>query len=300
MKFGKLVSVLFLLLVLTPMVNAVTDPYLEISKGNVPGHIRIHKFGHNEALSTNFETVWSGSNIYVYPAAATLMNLTSTDVDDLMGDTGAWNVTIYGLDAGYNLINETIALNGQTRVPTTLQYLRVYRMIVRNVGATGWNEGIIYLGTGATVAGVPTNQYAIVDANYGQTMMSQYTIPDGYTGYLTRIGITCYTANKAFEVYLRTKPVGESWLRAEEYHMISGQTVEHDFLPPIPLVARTDIEFMGKVDVAGGKTEVNYDLVLVEDGYELITDVGQASGNTTLYLILFMVLLGFVAMWRGK
>ena len=293
--------ILFILLLsFTPMVNAVTDPYLEISKGNVPGHTRIHKFGHNEALSTNFESIWSGSNIYVYPAAATLMNLTSTDVDDLMGDTGAWNVTIYGLDAGYNQINETVALNGQTRVPTTLQYLRVYRMIVRNVGATGWNEGIIYLGTGVTAAGVPTNKYAIIDANYGQTMMTTYTIPEGYTGYLIRVGITSYTANKAFEVYLRTRSTGESWLRKEEYHMASGQSVEHPFTPPMPIEAHTDIQFMGKVDVAGGVTEVNYDLVLVEDGYELITDVGQASGNTTLYLILFMVLLGFVAMWRGK
>ena len=293
--------ILFILLLsFTPMVNAVTDPYLEISKGNVPGHTRIHKFGHNEALSTNFESIWSGSNIYIYPAAATLMNLTSTDVDDLMGDTGAWNVTIYGLDAGYNQINETVALNGQTRVPTTLQYLRVYRMVVRNVGATGWNEGIIYLGTGVTAAGVPTNKYAIIDANYGQTMMTTYTIPDGYTGYIIRVGITSYTANKAFEVYLRTRPTGESWLRKEEYHLSSGQSVEHPFTPPMPIEARTDIQFMGKVDVAGGVTEVNYDLVLVEDGYELITDVGQASGNTTLYLILFMVLLGFVAMWRGK
>ena len=293
--------ILFILLLsFTPMVNAVTDPYLEISKGNVPGHTRIHKFGHNEALSTNFESIWSGSNIYVYPAAATLMNLTSTDVDDLMGDTGAWNVTIYGLDAGYNQINETVALNGQTRVPTTLQYLRVYRMVVRNVGATGWNEGIIYLGTGVTAAGVPTNKYAIIDANYGQTMMSQYTIPDGYTGYLTRIGITCYTANKAFEVYLRTKPVGESWLRAEEYHMISGQTVEHDFLPPIPLVARTDIEFMGKVDVAGGKTEVNYDLVLVQDGYELVSDETQKANNILLYLLIIIIIFGLLAFGRRR
>jgi len=68
----------------------------------------------------------------------------------------------------------------------------------------------------------------------------------------------------------------------------------------MPIASRTDIEFMGKVDVAGGLTEVNYDLVLVEDGYTLVTDSVQASGNTTLYLILFLMLMGFVAMWRGK
>ena len=293
--------ILFILLLsFTPMVNAVTDPYLEISKGNVPGHTRIHKFGHNEGLSTSFETIWSGSNLYTYPPAATLMNISSSDVDDLAGDTGAWNVTVYGLDAGYNFINETLQLNGQNPVSTTLQYLRVYRMITRESGSSGYNEGIIYLGTGAVVAGAPTNKYGIIDANYGQTFMSQFTIPDGYIGYLTNIGITCYTANKGFEIYLRNRPVNESWLRKEEYHMVSGENVQHLLLPPVPIAPRTDIEFMGKVDVAGGVTEVNYDIVLVEDGYTLVTDSVQASGNTTLYLILFLMMMGFVAMWRGK
>jgi len=296
---------LVLLLLAPVLVSAdYTDPLFEISKGNVPGHMRIHKFGHNEALSVNFETIWSGSDIYVYSGAATVMNLTSTDVDDVPLDTGAWNVTIYGLDAGYNMINETLQLNGQTSVSTVLQYLRVYRMIVREAGATGWNEGIIYLGTGVTVAGVPTNKYAIIDANYGQTMMTQYTIPDGYTGYLIRIGMTTFTTNKAFEVYLRTKPTGESWLRKEEYHMASGQSIEHSFNPPIPIAARTDIDFMGKVDVAGGVTEINYDLILVEDGYSLITeettDVNISSTTVDLvsnipFIWALFVVFGIIA-----
>ena len=35
------------------------DPMLELSKGNIPGHSRIHTFGHNEAVGTNLETIWS-------------------------------------------------------------------------------------------------------------------------------------------------------------------------------------------------------------------------------------------------
>ena len=156
---------LFLLLLMSaPMVSAdYRDPYLEISKGNVPGHLQTHKFGHNEALSTSFETIWSGSNLYTYPAAATFMNLTSTDIDDVPLDTGAWNVTIFGLDAAYNQINETLQLNGQTRVQTTNQYLRVFRAFIRETGTTMSNEGITYLGTGATAVGVPTNIYLIID-----------------------------------------------------------------------------------------------------------------------------------------
>jgi len=295
---------MILLLVLTPMIPFVNadyqDPYLEISKGNVPGHLRVHKFGHNEALSTNFETIWSGSVIYTYPAAATIMNISSSDVDDLAGDTGAWNVTIYGLDAGYDFINETLQLNGQNPVSTTLQYLRVYRMVTRKSGATGYNEGIIYLGTGAVVAGAPANKYSIIDANYGQTMQTMFTIPDGYTGYLTRIGITCYTANKAFEVYMRTRPVNESWLRKEEYHMTSGQGLEHPLTPPIPIPSRTDVEFMGKVDVSGGVSEVNYDLILVEDGYALIVDDNAATNNSLLYVVGLLIVISLIGLSRRK
>jgi len=284
-----------------PIINAdYQDPFFEISKGNIPGHIRIHKFGHNEALSTNFETIWSGSNLYVYPPTATLMNISSSDVDDLVGDTGAWNVTVYGLDAGYSFINETLQLNGQNPVSTTLQYIRVYRMIVRQSGSTGYNEGIIYLGTGAVVAGVPVNKYSIIDANYGQTFQSMYTIPDGYTGYLTRIGITCYTSNKAFEVYLQTRTFGESFLRKEEFHMISGENIQHSFIPPMPIEARTDIEFMGKVDVSGGVTEINYDLVLVEDRYTLIVDDNAVTNNSLLYVVGLLIVIGIIGLSRRR
>jgi len=293
----------FLVLVcfLVPMVGAdYTDPDLAISKNLVTGHWKIHKFGHNEGLSTDLETIWSGSNIYTYPPAATIMNLTSTDADDNMGGTGAWGVTVYGLDGNYDMINETMQLNGLNPIPTTLKYLRVYRMFIRQSGTTGFNEGIIYLGTGASAAGVPTNKYAIIDQNYGQTMMTQFTIPNGYTGYLKRFTISCYTTNKNFESYLRIRWIGESWRRIEESNMIAGSSLTIPYEPPLPIQAKTDIEFIGKVDVAGGFTEVNYDLILVKDGYSLITnptlDVNIAESEVD-YLSNSMILwLVFITM----
>ena len=290
MKLRWLSLFIILLLALTPMINAdYTDPDLEISKDNVPGHWRIHKFGHNEGLSTDLETIWSGSNIYTYPLAATIMNLTSTDADDNMGGTGAWGVTVYGLDGNYNMINETMQLNGQNTIPTTLKYLRVYRVFTRQAGATGFNEGIIYLGTGASAAGVPTNKYAIIDQNYGQTMMTQFTIPNGYTGYLTRFTISSWTATKNFESYMRIRWVGESWRRIEENNVVAGaSSLTVSYTPPLPIPAKTDIEFIGKVDVAGGVTEVNYDLILVEDGYELITETVTTANSTPNYLPIYL------------
>jgi len=273
MKKQLIALIVIFSFLISPVSADKEEPYLEISKGTTDGHIHVHKFGHNEDLDTSLETIWSGSSIYTYPAAATFMNLTSTDVDDVPLDTGAWNVTIFGLDANYNQINETLQLNGQTRVQTTNQYLRVFRAFIRETGTTLSNEGIIYLGTGATVAGVPANIYLMIDQNYGQTMMTQYTIPDGYTGYMSHFVVTCFTANKNFEVYLRTRWFGEGWRRIEEAHLVSGQSVYIPYDPPRVIPERTDIEFIGEVGIAGGVTEISYCLILVEDGSEDINQI---------------------------
>jgi len=283
---SKAFLLFLLLLVLTPIAHAdYRDPYLEISKGNVPGHFAIHKYGHNLELATTFETIWDGSDVYTYPTVATLMNLTSTDVDDTNDGAGAWNVTIYGLDANYDQINETVLLNGQTPTPTTLQYLRVYRMYIRRVGATGVNEGIIYLGTGATVAGVPANIYAMIEVGYGQTMMTQYTVPDGYTAYISNFIVTC-TANKNFVTHLIVREYNEGWRVLEESSLAGGGYAHITYDPQRIIPERSDIEFQGLVDVVTGSTEINYDLILVKDGYELISDTG---GLNVLWLPIIIM-----------
>ncbi len=139
-----------------------------IALGLVEGAYSLRKFGHNSAVGTTLQTLWTGSGLYAYPAAATIMKVSSGDTDDTAAGTGAQSVQIYGLDADYKEIDETVILNGQTEVNTTLSYLRVYRMIVRTAGSSGWNEGKLYVGVGAVTTGVPATIYAEIDAMYNQ------------------------------------------------------------------------------------------------------------------------------------
>ena len=62
------------------------------------------------------------------------MNVSSTDTDDTVLGTGAWNLTLSGLDADYVPQSETIQLNGQTPDQTVNAYLRVNRAYIRKVG----------------------------------------------------------------------------------------------------------------------------------------------------------------------
>jgi hypothetical protein len=93
-------------------------------------------------------------------------------------------VLIQGLDASYNVLTETVTLNGQTAVTTTGSFFRINKMIVLTTGTGLVNAGTIYIGTGVVTAGVPATIYNTMPVGLNTSMSFSYTIPAGYTGYL--------------------------------------------------------------------------------------------------------------------
>ena len=66
------------------------EPFeLQVSRGQVDGHNAFFKFGINGAVGTSVETVWAEGGTYVYPAAATVMKISSSSADDTSAGTGA-------------------------------------------------------------------------------------------------------------------------------------------------------------------------------------------------------------------
>jgi uncharacterized protein YrzB (UPF0473 family) len=147
---------------------------IHASSGNESGLKTIHEFGHNLNVDTNYKTLWSVGTTYSYLSSATILKISSSDTNDDDGDNGARTVLVQGLDTHYNEIEEIVTLDGQNAVNTSKKYLRVFD-----------NEGIIYAGTGTITLGVPANIYAEIPAQYNQTMMAVYTIPNNKTGYMT-------------------------------------------------------------------------------------------------------------------
>ena len=151
---------------------------MQVARGLVPGCSVVNVYGYQNALPSSsgatFYPVWENTTSYTYPASATTMLLWSSSASD----TNV-SVLIQGLDASYNQISETLTLtNGATGVTTANSYLRVNSIqITGSVNAVG----VINLGNaGKTV------QYAEISVGNGKSQMMVYTVPNGYTFYLTR------------------------------------------------------------------------------------------------------------------
>jgi len=148
--------------------------YMQVARGLVPGASVVNIYGYQPSVGTTFIPVWENTTAYTYPVSATTMLLWSSSASD----TNV-SVLINGLDASYNQISETLILtNGTTGVTTVNSYLRI-----NSIQAAGSVNaiGIINLGNAGK-----TIQYAEMLVGSGKSQMMVYTVPNGYTFYLTR------------------------------------------------------------------------------------------------------------------
>ena len=212
------------------------EPFdLQVARGQVDGHTAINIFGFSTAVgSTALGPVWEGLTVsggaYAYPSSAAALVL----VSDSASDTSALSVQIQGLDASYAPITETIAMNGTTNVTTTNTFLRINLMSTTN----GVNVGNI-------TAKISSTTYAKINAGIGQTQMSIYTVPKGYTFYLSyiqgdaSIGFTSSNYMK-FAEYNKDNTTGEINTLTQTAFV---QTLNLSYTWGIPHNEKTDIQF---------------------------------------------------------
>jgi hypothetical protein len=212
------------------------EPFeLQVSRGQVAGHTSINIFGFSTTVgSTALGPVWEGLTLsggnYAYPSSAAPLVL----VSDSASDTSALSVQIQGLDANYAPLTETIALNGTTNVTTTNSFLRINLITTTN----GLNVGNI-------TAKISSTTYAKINAGIGQTQMSIYTVPKGYTFYLSyiqadaSIGFTSSNYMKYAE-YNKDNTTGEANVLNQTTFV---QSLNIPYTCPIPHNEKTDIQF---------------------------------------------------------
>ena len=57
-----------------------TEPFeLQVARGQISWHYKVHKFGFNPLINDTEETIWDVGGIYSYPSTAVKMTATSTD-----------------------------------------------------------------------------------------------------------------------------------------------------------------------------------------------------------------------------
>lgn len=164
-----------------------TEPWeLQVSRGQIPWHQSITIFGYNGDVDTSIETVWPYGGILQFPAAALQLSVSSNNANDTAVGTGARTVFLSGLNENHNTISETVVLNGQTAVTTVNSYLHVNQCYVATAGSLNSAAGTIYFGTGVVTLGVPATVYDVIEYDYNARVTGSYTIPAGYTGYVSQ------------------------------------------------------------------------------------------------------------------
>ena len=146
---------------------------LQVAMGLVTGVTGLSISGYNADVGTTYVPLWHGTT-YTYLNAAAQLTVWS----DSASDTNI-SVLISGLDTNYLPITETVVLNnGLTGVQTTKSFFRVNSMALTR---TPMNVGVIHCGNAGK-----TQVLCAIEAGAGRSQMTVYTVPAGYTFYLTQ------------------------------------------------------------------------------------------------------------------
>jgi len=222
---------------------------VDVARSQVKDAKFINKFGYNSAVgSVTWETVWDGNNDYTYIETAGTAQATSSNSAADDGGT----ILVSGLDSNYKEITETLTIGGAAG---TKQFYRVHRaqLVTANTG----RENV-----GSITVTVDTKSAAIISPNLGQTLMSVYTVPRGYKGYVLQIDTGC-AKDLEHQIRLAVKVNGGVW-NTKSYFTQRGGFNALQFVIPIEIEPESDMEIKA-ISSATGSVSAGYELMLVED-----------------------------------
>ena len=243
----------------------VEDFYLQIARGQIPGHSVIHKFGRNPNVGGVPETIWEQGGVYTYLTVASTVYVSGADAQDSAAGTGARTVTVQGLDANYNAIEETLTVDGAV---STQSFLRVFRAFVASAGSLQTNKGDVLVSTGASGGGTVLAKIATIGTGtvygQGQTNLALYTIPAGKTGFLTNWNIGVGNYNDAATANLYTREFGNGLIfRTRDVMDVPGGLHQRIYQVPFALPEKTDIEVRA-IASSGTNMSSTFDIILYD------------------------------------
>ena len=229
---------------------------LNVSRGKVRGASQIHKFGATPSQSTNTTaTIWDKEDtLYPWSAFDTAGVLVAAQVG---ADDNGKVVTIVGLDSNWDIIEEDFTLSSAGTVTGTKTFKRVYRGYVKT-GDT--NVGQLNFSRGGT-------QVLRITAGLGQTLMSIYTVPNGYTGYLYQGVCSAQSgADATGFMMIRYNTVGQAF-RVGHTFEVSGDGGEYfyKFAFPQEIPEKSDIDLRLTTRSNNGRYTAAFDILLIKN-----------------------------------
>jgi hypothetical protein len=178
----------------------------------------------------------------------------------LFRSTGARTVFIEGLDDDYNVVNETVILDGTTVVETVNSYLYVNQFYVVTAGDGGANAGEI-------TAKVSTTLYDLIAVGYNQRTTAHYCVPAGYTAYLTEGVITSGQASGSTSITAFLKQHGpDGILRVVAISTLNNGSIQYDFAYPIAITEKSCFGASAIGSANNNSVSAFFNFVLIKTG----------------------------------
>ena len=248
---------------------------LWVARGLEPNHSVVHKFGHNQSVSSSYTPVCV-DGVYRTPqvTSATSLRVKAGNANDTAAGTGAREVTVSGLSPTGELISEAIATAGTSAsAPTTLTFIRLFRV---EITASGTYASAVAGSHSADIViedSAGTEDWAtipVVNFPHGRSQIGVYTIPLGYTGYIRDYEVES-EGNKPCDFLLFSRegvldiaaPYSAMEVRAELVG-VDGNIQDVFEYPLGPFPALTDVGWMVK-GASTPEASVDFTIVLVAD-----------------------------------
>lgn len=174
------------------------DWEMQVARGKVAGTIPVNIQGYNALMPSTFRAAWELANTtaWAWPSTTVTLAVTSSLAETL-------TMTIDGLDSSYTIKTATVTFTASTTGVFTVgtsSFFRINKMTI----TSGTSVGNISATSGGTT-------YSYIAAGSGISQASTYTVPTGYTFFLTRVN--AYTTNNGnqyctFRIATQTYPSG--------------------------------------------------------------------------------------------
>jgi len=239
----------------------VPDFRVAVATGQVHHYESFRKFAMNPDISAGTEQIWPLGTMQILPTVAATASVVSDSGTDTLLGVGARTILIAGLDSNFNHVSEEVEMDGLTPVVTTQEFFRIFRVIVERVGTSEVNTGNITI----SIAG---NPQAYVESEEGQTHISQYTVPAGFSLVVSDLFATAgrvQNADLSFQFQTRAWTGTEylSWRSLVDAFPYEGTL--HLFATPFVIPSKSDIRAIATSTGANLNLSVEYHGYLVRD-----------------------------------
>lgn len=203
-----------------------------------------------------------------YPTTATQWQVSSTSINDTALGTGARTVSLVGLDENWDPISETVTLDGQTGVITTLNWFRINKLWILSTGSSFHNEGTIFVTSAADTlaSGIPvTTTFTSVLPEFSAMSVFTYSIRRGYNfEYVIGNFFTDFTPTKngIFQEYYRDESSGS--LITSFSNLFNSGNVTYDYRDAVGWYDKVTIEGRVQSNAQTNSGTVFYEFALVK------------------------------------